>query len=50
MSLETGMSLGSSSDQREIKGVFLIRAPDMRNLLSFYFLCWGDVYNQIAII
>lgn len=46
----TGVSLGNSSDLREIEDAFLLRAPDRRNLPLEYFFCLGNVCNQIAIL
>lgn len=47
----TGVSLGNSSDLREIEDAFLLRAPDRRTLPLEYFFCVGDVCtNQIAIL
>lgn len=46
----TGVSPGSSSDLRDTKDAFLLRAPDRRNLPLEYFFCLGNVCNQIAIL
>lgn len=40
--------LGSSFDLGETKDAFLLRALDRRNSSSGYFICFGDVCDQIA--